>query len=307
MRMSRDARRRRGRQRQPRPRVHVAHDPGAGRDRARRSTRDARRRQGPQPGRRGRPGRRADRVRRRGRRRRGRPGCCHGQPRRRHRHRRWYGGWPAPAGRPGSRCAATGENSIVVASGANATVDEPDRRRSSARSRRRASWCTQLEIAAGHRRGGGRAAPGRPASSWCSTPRRPSRYPTSCCACVDVLVVNEHEASHLSGDGDPGRRSRRAANGVVGSRGRDPRRRRCPARATTPGRAGSPACRPPCVDTTGAGDTFTGVAGRRPRRARQSRRRGWLAPWSRASLAVETPGAVPSIPTAAQIDRRAGR
>ena len=104
--------------------------------------------------------------------------------------------------------------------------------------------------------------------------------------------------------GRPGSGGRRAGTGGrLG--GRDPRRRRCPARGrrrAAPGRRRAGHRR---RHHRGRRHVHR-CPGRHPRRARQSRRRRARAVVAGA-LAVESPGAVPSIPTAAQIDRRAGR
>jgi ribokinase len=120
-------------------------------------------------------------------------------------------------------------------------------------------------------------------------------------ACVDVLVVNEHEARQLSGETDPDRAATallaRVGSVVVtlGAQG-------ALVVDSAGGRrvAGVPA---QVVDTTGAGDVFTGVL------AAALADGGDLgAAASRAvvagALAVETVGAVPSIPTAEQIEQR---
>lgn len=118
---------------------------------------------------------------------------------------------------------------------------------------------------------------------------------------VDVLVVNEHEARQLAAEDDPEAAAAallRHTSAVVVTLGADgvllvddAGARRLPGRSAT------------VVDTTGAGDTFTGVLA-----ASLARGDGLDAAAARAvvagALAVETAGAVPSIPTAEQIDRR---
>lgn len=119
---------------------------------------------------------------------------------------------------------------------------------------------------------------------------------------VDVLVVNEHEARLLGELDDPlqsaARLSRLAGVTVVtlGAEGaaevtRDGAIRRYPG---VPART---------IDTTGAGDTFVGVLAAALARGDaigSALRRSVAA----GALAVESVGAVPSIPTASQVDLR---
>lgn len=119
---------------------------------------------------------------------------------------------------------------------------------------------------------------------------------------VDVLVVNEHEASMLGGDADPLRAAAQLCRSVdrtvvtLGAAGaaevaRDGSLRRYP---------GVPA---DAVDTTGAGDTFVGVLAATIARGGaidMAIRRGVCA----GAIAVERMGAVPAIPTSAEVDRR---
>jgi ribokinase len=198
---------------------------------------------------------------------------------------------------------ASGENSIVVAPGANATTvslsDADAQAMESAR-----VVLAQLEIrlelvvaAFTRARGAGvrtvlNAAPVRslPAELW---------------AALDVLVVNEHEAAVLADGADDPRAAAvqlldrvpevlvtlGAEGALYVGRGTDP--------VAVPGRVTR------AVDTTGAGDTFCGVlvaalADGRPLVA--AAQRANVA----ASLSVERPGAIPSIPDRAEVDRAMG-
>jgi ribokinase len=111
---------------------------------------------------------------------------------------------------------------------------------------------------------------------------------------VDVLVVNEHEAAH-----NPDARARVGALVVtLGAEG---------ARvADAEGERHVAGVQARAVDTTAAGDTFTGYLA-----AGLAAGLGLDAAVGRAvvagALAVETPGAVPSIPHAAQVEERASR
>ena len=190
-----------------------------------------------------------------------------------------------------------GQNSIVVASGANATIERllPQERDVI---RQSALLLCQLEVplpvvieAAHVARAAGRtvvvnAAPSRP-------------LPEALVESVDVLVVNEHEAREVAGTRD--------LDGAV-----DALLTRVPAVIVTLGAAGArvaerggshrllraPAVR--AVDTTGAGDTFSGVfaaglAGGESMTAAAERA------IAAASLSVQRLGAIPSIPDADEI------
>ena len=193
-----------------------------------------------------------------------------------------------------------GNNTIVVAAGANGTINELT---VAAREAVTAAsvLVAQLEVplavvaqAAEAARSAGtavvlNAAPAMPLDDALLT-------------LVDVLVVNENEAMTLASGDDPivaaGTLTDRASTVVV-----------------TLGSAGAavlqrgeqieelPAIEVQVADTTGAGDTFTGVlaaglAAGEPVTA--AARRAVIA----AGISVERHGAVPSIPTRAQIDAR---
>jgi len=192
-----------------------------------------------------------------------------------------------------------GENAIVVDGGANTTVRtlEPAEREAIAGA---CILVAQLETPLEAVREAGRVA--RDAGATFVLNAAPARaLPPELLATVDVLVVNEHEARHLSGTADPEQGAARLladVGAVVVTLGADGAlivdaagHRRVP---------GVPAT---VVDTTGAGDTFTGVLA-----ATLAAGADLDAAVARAvvagALAVETAGAVPSIPTAAQIDRR---
>ena len=197
---------------------------------------------------------------------------------------------------------ADGDNAIVVDAAANATLESltPEERETVRGGR---VLVAQLEVpltavaeAASEARAAGvlvvlNAAPAQELSA-------------DLLALVDVLVVNEHEAADLSGAGDPEDAARALLDrvgAVVVTLGADGAllvdgagARRVPG---VPARA---------VDTTGAGDTFTGVLA-----AALAAGAGLDAGAARAvvagALAVETAGAISSIPTAAQVDARMGR
>ena len=119
---------------------------------------------------------------------------------------------------------------------------------------------------------------------------------------VDVLVANEHEATMLTAEPEPMQSAHRLLD-------------RVPAVVVTTGASGCvvatresrgehvPAACAEVVDTTGAGDTFTGVlaAGMASGLSvLDATRRAVVA----AAISVEHDGAVPSIPTREQVDAR---
>jgi ribokinase len=191
-----------------------------------------------------------------------------------------------------------GQNSIVVAPGANATIERllPDERDVV---RAAAVLLCQLEVplpvvveAAHLARAAGRivvlnAAPSRAA------------LPDTLIEAVDVLVVNEHEAREVAGTSDPDR----AVDELL---------TRVPTVIVTMGAAGAriadrtrphrflPAPAVRAVDTTGAGDTFCGVfaAALAVGQAMTTAAERAIAA---ASLSVQRLGAIPSIPRADEI------
>ncbi len=124
-------------------------------------------------------------------------------------------------------------------------------------------------------------------------------------ALVDVLVVNQSEVRTIAGDPDPitagGGLTDRVPTVVVtlGAEGAVVLRRREPLQRV-------PAIIAKVADTTGAGDTFTGVlaAGLATGNSvTAATRRAVVA----AGISVERHGAVPSIPTRAEVEARSAR
>jgi len=194
-----------------------------------------------------------------------------------------------------------GENAIVVDSGANGTVERltAEERRLVAGARvvvaqLETPLSAVTEAAAAAREGGGRfllnAAPAR-------------ELPAELLGLVDVLVVNEHEAAHLSGEATPDAAAARLLDRVgavvvtLGAEG---------ALVAAAGQRRVAGVRARVVDTTGAGDTFTGVLA-----ATLAEGTDLDAAAVRAvvagALAVERAGAVPSIPTRDEIVDRMRR
>jgi len=190
-----------------------------------------------------------------------------------------------------------GENAIVVDPAANAAADRltPDQRALVARA---TVLVCQLEVplafvvdAATEARRAGRlvlinAAPARP-------------LPAALLRLIDVLVVNETEAASLTGLRDPAAAARVLAvdvPDVVVTLGAAGALHVGPSGETrAPGRPAA------VVDTTGAGDAFTGVLA-----AHLAGGGGPAEGLDRAvaagALAVRVRGAVPSLPTKAQVD-----
>ncbi|MGY2064263.1 ribokinase [Blastococcus sp. SYSU DS0619] len=154
---------------------------------------------------------------------------------------------------------ATGENLIVVVPGANAELTPDDVDTPSVRSAR--VVLLQLEVPLPTVEAAARVATG----TVVLTPAPPRPLPAALLERVDVLVPNEHELVQLAGE-EPGERSpagladlaRRVTAGAVvvtlGARGA----------LVVPGDGPALLQAPPpvtAVDTTGAGDCFTGALG----------------------------------------------
>lgn len=207
----------------------------------------------------------------------------------------------APTGTAHITVDDAGENTIVVVPGANATVGLDD----DARAAIAAARCllVQLELAVpvvaaalAHAR--------RHDTLTVLTPAPAVSLPDELLADVDVLVPNQHEAAVLTGRDDPGRaadeligRGVRACVVTLGGDGA------LAARADE--RTHHPAPRVPVLDTTGAGDAFVGslavalVAGRSLGDAVD-------VATAAASLSVQRAGAIPSLPTSAEIEALPG-
>jgi ribokinase len=193
----------------------------------------------------------------------------------------------------------TGENAIVVASGANATMESLLDAEQSAIAAARV-LVMQLEIPLSAVAAA--AAGARAADTVVVLNAAPARaLDPELLRGIDVLVVNEHERAVLRPDGWSGGSdtNHQGAKPIVvttlGARG---------AHWSGPEGAGEVAAPPAnVVDTTGAGDTFTGglaagLASGLPMATAVER--AVVA----ATISVETEGAVPSIPTREQIDGR---
>jgi ribokinase len=190
------------------------------------------------------------------------------------------------------------ENTIIVASGANATVTEltgEDR----AQLERSAAVLMQLELPLSVVEEAARVA--HHAGATVVLNAAPAqRLSPGLLAELDLLIVNEHEALIVSGlntldtaSADLAKRVPRLVvtlgangsvlyeNGVAAAR--------VPARAVT------------AVDTTGAGDTFCGALAAALAEGRDFTDAAAFAT-AAAALAVQKAGAVPSIPTRSEID-----
>ena len=204
-----------------------------------------------------------------------------------------------PSGSAWIMVQADGENAIVVDGGANATLTDLTEAELAAVGgadvvvAQLETPLAAVQQAAGSARDGGAAFVLNAAPA--------AALPQELLRLVDVLVVNEHEARHLSGEADPA-----TAVGVL--------RELVGAVVVTLGAEGAlladgagtrrvPGVPATVVDTTGAGDAFTGTLAATLATGADldaAARRAVVA----GALAVETAGAVPSIPTADQIATR---
>ena len=204
---------------------------------------------------------------------------------------------PGPSGTARVVVSDAGENTIVLDAGANGPAERlTDHQQNLVRGA--TVLLCQLEVplalvvhAAQVARGAGRtvvlnAAPTRP-------------LPADLLALVDVLVVNETEAVQVSGREDPEAAALALAATVtdvvvtLGAAG---------VLHVGPGGTGRVPGRPAVVvDTTGAGDAFTGVLAAHLA-AGGSVADGLVRGVAAGSLAVRIRGAVPSLPTREQVD-----
>lgn len=210
---------------------------------------------------------------------------------------------PLPSGTALITVDRHGENAIVVAPGANAALTALDARERAAIGAARV-LVAQLEVPLEAIAEGVAAA--REAATLVVLNAAPARpLEAAILDGVDVLVVNEGEGRLLAGadSGDVRELARSLAAGgraAVVTLGADG------AVWAADGEVGLvPAHPATVVDTTGAGDTFTGVLA-----AALAEGRPLAAAVERAivagALAVERAGAVPSIPTRAEVDARIG-
>jgi ribokinase len=185
----------------------------------------------------------------------------------------------------------SGENSIVVAPGANATLHElgDDEQR---RIRAADTLVMQCEVPVGILLAAARLGRRVVLNAAPATP-----LPDDLLDHVDVLVVNRHEAVALAG-GDAPDLAR-----VLASRVRNVVITLGPEGATWAGESGVGSCPAPTVapvDTTGAGDTFVGYLA-----ASLTAGLDWSDAIGRAvragALAVTRPGAAPAVPRAAEL------
>lgn len=191
----------------------------------------------------------------------------------------------------------SGENAIVVASGANAGVVRPTPAELAVVTAGRV-LLAQLELPVPAVRAAAEAA--RASGVRVVLNAAPARrLPAELLGCLDVLVVNEHEARVVAGTGDaPLDAAVDALLATVpqvvvtlGAAG-------CLYRAGAEVRLAAPAVE--AVDTTGAGDTFVGVLVAALAEAvpvREALRRSVVA----GSLCVQRRGAVPAIPRRAEV------
>ena len=194
---------------------------------------------------------------------------------------------------------SVGENTIIVEAGANRLL--VDLQSADAAAIAASSvLAMQLEIPLGTVIAAARIA--RAADTTVMLNAAPIRdLPAELLSSLDILVVNEHEASHLAGERDWRELTEQVPVVVVtlGSEGALLLRR-----GSDEVRVAAPSVH--AVDATGAGDTFCGAfaAGlAEDMELEQALRFAVTA----ASLSVQSYGAVPSIPLRAQIDAATSR
>ncbi|MEU8685395.1 ribokinase [Streptomyces sp. NPDC048611] len=196
-----------------------------------------------------------------------------------------------------------GDNSIVVSPGANAALTPQDVAAAKDTIAASAVVSLQLEIPMESVRAAAAAAEEAGARVVFNPSPAPATAPApELLAVADPLVVNEHEARQLSGltDGTPAEWAQalrdRGARSVVVTLGGDGA-----LVLDASGAENVPGVRVTAVDTTGAGDAFTGALATRlargdalPEAARFAVRVG--------AAAVTKPGAQPSYPTRAELE-----
>jgi ribokinase len=206
----------------------------------------------------------------------------------------------APTGTAVITVQDDGDNAIVVAAGANGTLIELDSAQRTVVERAQVLVAQQEVPRRVIMEAAGLAGTAGATFVLNAAPTMPSD--TALLDRVDVLVVNEHEATSMTGEPDPLEAARRLAGEVgtivvtLGADGCAVLRDGDPTELVS-------AIPAQVVDTTGAGDTFTGVLAAAIAEGAgvvSAARRAVVA----AGLSVERPGAVPSIPTRAEIDAR---
>jgi len=193
-----------------------------------------------------------------------------------------------------------GENSIVVSPGANALVGTEDVDAASDALSRAAVVLLQREIDPSVSAHAARRA-ARAGARVLVSLAPAGKVPDDLLRLADPLVVNEHEAADLlAAPGDPEDHARallqlgaRAAVITLGPRGA------AVADANRVASVPAPPVRP--VDTTGAGDAFTGALAWRLSAGDDLVTAAAVAARA-AALSVTRPGAQPSFPTAAELD-----
>ena len=205
---------------------------------------------------------------------------------------------PAPTGQAFIVVSASGENTIIVASGANAGVTElTDAERAAVTGA--AVLLMQLELPMELVLEAARTA--KAAGTTVMLNAAPAReLPDELISTIDYLMVNEHEACLVGGSEDVAEASRRLASRVgsvivtLGAEGSvlyddGVELARVPARRVT------------AVDTTGAGDTYCGAFAAAIAEG-QGLEAAVVFATAAAALSVQALGAVPSIPSRDRIE-----
>jgi len=208
----------------------------------------------------------------------------------------------APTGQAFIVVDGNGENTIIVASGANATMLDLTSE-SGAAIAGAAVLLMQLELPLPIVLEAAKAA--RAAGTTVMLNAAPARQlPDELLDHLDYLIVNEHEACLVAGDADLDRAASALAARVprlivtLGSQGSVVH-----ADGAEVGRVAASAVT--AVDTTGAGDTYCGAFAAAIARGRELTAAAAFAS-AAAAVSVQALGAVPSIPTRARIEAMIG-
>ena len=196
----------------------------------------------------------------------------------------------APTGTALIAVDETGENTIIVEAGANALLELSDEDAAAIAAAN--VLVLQLEIPLDTVIAAARAA--RASGTRVLLNAAPIReLPSELLDNVDILVVNEHEGAFLSRGGDVGRLAPTVIV-TLGAAG-------AIAHETVGNGVAVHAPKVTAVDATGAGDTFCGALAARLAEG-GTLDEGLRFAVAAASLSVQKHGAVPSIPTRAEID-----
>ncbi|RJL32909.1 ribokinase [Bailinhaonella thermotolerans] len=206
---------------------------------------------------------------------------------------------PGPTGVALITVGPEGDNSIIVSPGANARLTEEDVAGAADLIGAARVLSLQLEVPLPAVLAAARAAEAA-GTRVVFNPSPPAPVPAGLLALCDPLIVNEHEAAFLLGEDAPEDPEERASalltlgpRSVVVTLGAEG--------AVVAGEGRVPSPRVTAVDTTGAGDAFTGALAWRLARGDGLREAAVFAARVGAA-AVRRPGAQSSFPTAEEVE-----